>query len=107
MTTTSATETLTPRRPRIRFGTISWGLITGGGATALLVLLLTPGSRSGLAQWVIDLTPGGAILLAVIGAGAIVLLLGLLAVIRGVQVRASRAASTDRLTDDSSDAPLT
>lgn len=76
------------RRPRIRFGTISWGLIVGLGGTALLWLLVTPGARSELVQWVLDLEPGIAILLAVVAAGAILLLLGVLALIRQRQVRA-------------------
>lgn len=76
------------RRPRIRFGTISWGLIVGLGGAALLWLLVTPGARSELVQWVLDLEPGIAILLAVVAAGAILLLLGVLALIRQRQVRA-------------------
>lgn len=76
------------RRPRIRFGTISWGLIVGLGGAALLRLLVTPGARSELVQWALDLQPGIAILLAVVAAGAILLLLGVLALIRQRQVRA-------------------
>lgn len=76
------------RRPRIRFGTISWGLIVGVGGAALLWLLVTPGARSELVQWVLDLQPGIAILLAVVAVGAILLLLGVLALIRQRQVRA-------------------
>lgn len=76
------------RRPRIRFGTISWGLIVGVGGAALLWLLVTPGARSELVQWVLDLQPGIAILLVVVAVGAIILLLGVLALIRQRQVRA-------------------
>jgi hypothetical protein len=81
------TATPTPRRPRIRFGTISWGLIVLGGATALLALLLTPGARSGFVEWVLELTPGTAIVIGMIILGGVVLLLGALAVIRGRQLR--------------------
>ena len=81
---------VTPRRPRVRFGTISWGLIVGLGACALLVLLLSPGARSELVQWVLNVQPAVAILLVVVASGAVLLLLGVLALIRQRQVRARR-----------------
>jgi hypothetical protein len=74
-------------RPRIRFGTISWGLIVGLGGTALLLLLLTPGARDELVQWVLRLDPAAAVQLAVVASGAILLLLGVLALVRRRQLR--------------------
>ena len=81
---------VTPRRPRVRFGTISWGLIVGLGASALLVLLLTPGARGELVQWVLNVQPAVVILLMVVASGAVLLLLGVLALIRQRQVRSRR-----------------
>lgn len=83
-------DSVTPRRPRVRFGTISWGLIVGLGASALLLLLLTPGARSELVQWVLSVQPAVVILLVVAAFGAVLLLLGVLALIRQRQVRARR-----------------
>ena len=83
-------NSVAPRQPRVRFGTISWGLIVGLGASALLVLLLTPGARSELVQWVLNVQPAVAILLVAVASGAVLLLLGLLALIRQRQVRARR-----------------
>ena len=74
-------------RPRIRFGTISWGLIVGLGGTALLMLLLTPGARDELVLWVLRLDLTAAIQLAVVACGAILLLLGVLALVRRRQLR--------------------
>lgn len=87
-----------PQRPRVRFGTISWGLIVGLGGSALLVLLLTPGARSELVQWVLTVHPHVVVLLALVAIGALLLLLGVLAVIRGQQLRSrSTARSTTGL----------
>lgn len=77
-------------RPRIRFGTIVWGLLVFAAGATLLTALRTPGQRNQLADWVFSLTPSDSILIVTIVVGAIVLVLGLLAVIRSQQKRWSR-----------------
>lgn len=84
----SAESTPNPvTRPRVRFGTISWGLIVGLGGLALLLLLLTPGARSQLVQWVLGLDAATVVQLVAVMCGAILLLLGVLALVRRRQLR--------------------
>ncbi|MGV8877277.1 MAG: hypothetical protein ACOH1K_07180 [Rhodoglobus sp.] len=77
-------------RPRIRFGTIVWGLLVSGTGAVLLAALSTPGRRDELASWVLTLTPNDSALIATIVGGAILLILGLLAIIRSHQKRPQR-----------------
>lgn len=77
-------------RPRIRFGTIVWGLLVFAAGATLLTALRTPGQRDQVANWALSLTPSDSILIVTIVVGAIVLVLGLLAVIRSQQKRLSR-----------------
>lgn len=96
----SETETMTEQltvhpRPRIRWGAIAWGLIAGGIAATILYILGDAGRSEGFSTWLITLSGGAIVLILVLAAGALTLLLGLLAVIRRAQ---RSAASTDRLT---------
>ncbi|MGV8852495.1 MAG: hypothetical protein ACOH1M_08015 [Rhodoglobus sp.] len=76
--------------PRIRFGTIVWGLLVFAAGATLLTALRTPGRRDQLADWALSLAPSDSMLIVTIVVGAIVLILGLLAVIRSQQKRWSR-----------------
>lgn len=74
-------------RSHIRFGTIVWGLLVFAAGATLLTALRTPGQRTQLADWALSLTPSDTMLIVTIAAGAIVLILGLLALIRSHQKR--------------------
>lgn len=77
-------------QPRIRFGTIVWGLLIFAAGATLLTALRTPGQRDQFVGWALSLSPSDSMLIAAIIVGAIVLVLGLLAVIRSQQKRWSR-----------------
>jgi hypothetical protein len=79
-----ATEPRIPR-PRIRWGAIVWGLIVAMVAVATLAITRTAESREDFALWLTQLGPAGLWLIAVLAAGGILLLLGLLAAIRRAQ----------------------
>jgi hypothetical protein len=80
----TATEPRVPR-PRIRWGAIVWGLIVATVAVATLAITRTAESREDFALWLTQLGPAGLWLVAVLAAGGILLLLGLLAAIRRAQ----------------------
>jgi hypothetical protein len=77
-------------QPRIRFGTIVWGLLVFAAGATLLTALRTPGQRDQFVGWALSLSPSDSLLIVAIIVGAIVLVLGLLAVIRSQQKRWSR-----------------
>jgi len=82
-------------RPRIRFGTIVWGLLILTAGSSLLTALGTPGRREELADWVLTMTAGQAMLTASMILGAILLIVGLLAVIRSQQKKRSPEAPAE------------
>ena len=98
-TSTSTSETLEAptstsalTRPRIRFGTIVWGLLIMAAGISLLTALGTPGRREELADWVLTMTAGQAMLTSAMILGAILLIVGLLAVIRSQQKKRAALA---------------
>lgn len=78
-------------QPRIRFGTIVWGVLVFAAGATILTALRSPGQRDQLASWALSLSPSDSMLIVTIVVGAIVLILGLLAVIRSQQKRLSRS----------------
>jgi len=72
-------------RPRIRFGTIAWGLIVCAIAATTLAIISDPERRDGFGGWLLQLDGRSAVNIAVLAFGALLLLLGLLAVIRRAQ----------------------
>jgi hypothetical protein len=62
-----------------------WGLIVATVAVATLAITRTAESREDFALWLTQLGPAGLWLVAVLAAGGILLLLGLLAAIRRAQ----------------------
>lgn len=89
------TSTSALTRPRIRFGTIVWGLLIMAAGISLLTALGTPGRREELADWVLTMTAGQAMLTASMILGAILLIVGLLAVIRSQQKKRSPEAPAE------------
>lgn len=84
------------RRPRIRTGAVIWGLLLV--ATALLALWMAtrPRGRDRLVEAVFALDGFGWTVVTVIAIGATVTLIALAAVIRHVQHRLAKAATTTR-----------
>lgn len=74
-------------RPRIRFGAIAWGLIVCAIAVTVWSIISSPTSRSEVTTWFWELSPGTAILVAILALGALMLLLGILSLIRKAQSR--------------------
>lgn len=79
------TGTARDPRPRIRFGTIAWGLIVCAIAATTLAVIGDPARRAGFGGWLLQLDGRAAVNIAVLAFGALLLLLGLLAVIRRAQ----------------------
>jgi hypothetical protein len=71
--------------PRIRFGTIAWGLIVCAIAATTLAVIGDPERRDAFGSWLLQLDGRAAVNIAVLAFGALLLLLGLLAVIRRAQ----------------------
>lgn len=80
-------ETTPDERPRIRAGAIAWGLIVIAAAVGLLTIAIDPNRRDAVITWVMNLTPGNAIVVGVLVLGGFLLLMGLLAGIRKAQRR--------------------
>ncbi|MBK4349081.1 hypothetical protein [Lacisediminihabitans changchengi] len=68
--------------PRVRIGQIVWGLIVMAIGVGALAVLGSPERRDTVLNWLLHLTPGQGWLVAVLVAGAILLLLGALALVR-------------------------
>lgn len=79
------TTAVRPPRPRIRFGTIAWGLIVCAIAATTLAIISDPERRAGFGGWLLQLDGRAAANIVVLAFGALLLLLGLLAVIRRAQ----------------------
>lgn len=75
-------------RPRVRAGSIAWGLIVITAASLVLWVAYDPARRSAVTDWALSLTPGGVVLVGVLALGGILLLAGVLAAIRRAQRRA-------------------
>ncbi|CAN5296323.1 hypothetical protein BH11ACT5_BH11ACT5_26880 [soil metagenome] len=78
--------TTTPR-PRVRAGSVAWGLIVIVTASATLWVAFDPDRRRAVTDWATSLTPGGFVLVLVLVLGGILLLAGILAAIRRAQRR--------------------
>lgn len=68
--------------PRIRWGAISWAAIAGLVAAATLYFAADPTRRINLSRWLLQLTPGGIVLIVALAIGTLLVILGLLAAIR-------------------------
>lgn len=80
------TETTAPApRPRIRWGAIVWGVITGSTALTTLLVIGSRERRVAFLDWLTGLTTGGIVLLVALVVGGVILLLGLLALARHAQ----------------------
>jgi len=87
MTDDTATITTAPR-PYVRAGSVAWGLILIAAASLVLWVTGDDARREAVAEWTRTLTPGTAVVVAVLVLGGILLLAGVLAAIRRVQRRA-------------------
>ncbi len=80
-----------PARPPIRWGGVVWGLILIGIGSMTLFVVSSPGRIRAIQTWVTQLDAGEVWALVLAVAGAIIVVLALLGVIRGSQRRQERA----------------
>lgn len=80
-------DVTTDPRPRVRAGSIAWGLIVIVTASLVLWVAYDPARRAGVTDWALSLTPGGLVVIGVLLLGGILLLAGVLAAIRRAQRR--------------------
>jgi TRAP-type C4-dicarboxylate transport system permease small subunit len=84
----SETEPMTdaaPRRPRIRWGALAWGLILVVTALATLTVAGDATARADIVDWWTGLGVAGGIVVAVLAVGGFILLQGVLALLRRAQ----------------------
>ncbi len=74
-----------PRRARIRWGGIVWGLVFAAVAAAGISLASTPGRTEALVAWVQEIGPASAIGLAVATIGGLLLVTGVVGLVRRAQ----------------------
>lgn len=86
--TTPAASAVPFERPRLRVGAIVWGVFVIAIASLVLWVTGDDTRREGFLEWVTTLTPGGFALVGVLVLGALLLLAGVLAAIRGPRARA-------------------
>ncbi|MCX7520733.1 hypothetical protein OSC27_00405 [Microbacterium sp. STN6] len=72
-------------RPRTRWAGIIWGAVFSALALTVLITIASPEARGAFGDWLASLTIAGFVLVAVLGLGGLILLLGLLAGIRSLQ----------------------
>ena len=77
-------ENLT-RRPNIRWGGVVWGIILLAVSGFVLFTISSPANQYAFSYWLTHLTPGSGWTLVVVAAGAIILILALLAAVRSAQ----------------------
>lgn len=69
-------------RPTVRWGALVWGLLFGLTAATTLWIIVDPGRRDAIDDWVLTMNPLAATLYLLVGVGAIVMLFGLVGLIR-------------------------
>ncbi len=74
-------------RPRTRWAAIIWGLVLAGIAVAALWVLLAPGRRAGVSDWIMQLSPVSVVSYAILAMGCLLLVTGLVGLARRAQLR--------------------
>ena len=83
-----ATDVTPPApRPRVRWGAIVWGLVVTAITVTALTIRLDESRSFDFAYWVGGLTPVSLGLIAILVIGLFVLIVALLSVVKGAQVR--------------------
>jgi hypothetical protein len=85
-------------RPRIRVGAVVWGLIVTAVGAGSLYLLTSPERRQAAVDWVLSLTPFGFMIVGFAALGALIFVIGIVALIRDAQRRSGRAESASSTT---------
>jgi len=85
--TTTIPEPASDERPRIRAAAIAWGLVVIALGGALVGIAVDPQRRDEVIDWATHLTAGGVALAVALVLGGVLLLVGVLSGIRGLQRR--------------------
>jgi hypothetical protein len=73
------------RKPRIRAGAITWGVLVSAASLAVLLIVASPERRSSFGDWLNSLNVASISLLSVLALGVVILLITLLSGIRKAQ----------------------